>query len=77
MADALARLLGAVLSGAVRDLVAAAAHGDVIGYIVVFLIQAGLLAGSLFLLRRVDISAFRRQAGPATLVERTALAGEA
>jgi BCD family chlorophyll transporter-like MFS transporter len=77
MADALARLTGSVLSGAVRDLVSQAASGGVSGYVAVFAIQAALLLLSLSLFRRIDVSAFRRQAEEPSLVERAALAGEA
>jgi len=75
MADALARLLGTVLSGAVRDLVAFMAHNPVIGYITVFIIQAGLLLLSLRMLGRIDVQSFRRQSQSA--VERAALLNEA
>jgi BCD family chlorophyll transporter-like MFS transporter len=77
MADALARLTGSVLSGAVRDLVTQAASGGVSGYIVVFTIEAAMLLVSLLVLRRIDVSAFRRQAEEPSLVERAALASEA
>ncbi len=77
MADALARLTGSVLSGAVRDLVTQAASGGVSGYVAVFTIEAAMLLLSLFVLRRIDISAFRRQAEAPSMVERAALASEA
>lgn len=73
MADALARLLGTVLSGAVRDLVSQASRSPVAGYVTVFLIQAGLLLISWVMLRRIDVGRFRQQSGPLSLEERAAL----
>ena len=75
MADALARLLGTVLSGAVRDIFAQISHDPLTGYIVVFVIQALMLVASLFLLNRMDIQGFRSQTLNTT--ERAALLNEA
>jgi MFS transporter, BCD family, chlorophyll transporter len=75
MADALARLLGMVMSGAVRDLVSQFAHNPVIGYVTVFLIQAGMLIVSLVMLGRIDVQSFRRQSQ--SITERVVLLNEA
>jgi len=77
VADALARWLGSILGGALRDLVTRVTHDAVMGYVTVFGIEAALLLVSLLLLRRIDVGAFRDQAEHQTLVERAALAGEA
>jgi BCD family chlorophyll transporter-like MFS transporter len=77
VAEALARWVGSILGGAVRDLVTQVAQNAVIGYVTVFGIEAGLLLVSLLLLRRIDVGAFREQAERQTLVERAALVGEA
>ena len=78
MANAISRLLGSVLGGAVRDLVARLAGAPVIGYIVVFGLMALIMLVSLIMLRRIDVGAFRRQADTdISLIERTALAGDA
>ena len=74
MADALARLLGTILSGVVRDMVAYLSGNDLWGYVVVFLIQAGLLVISLFMLARVNVDLFRRQS--LSVTERAALLQE-
>jgi BCD family chlorophyll transporter-like MFS transporter len=74
MADALARLLGTVLSGVIRDLVAQLSHDAILGYITVFLIEAALLGLSLVMLSRIDVQSFRRQAQSAA--ERAALMNE-
>jgi len=79
MADALARGLGAIMSGVVRDTIASFSNNPSEGYIVVFLLQAGMLVISLWILRDLDISAFQsvEQASPALpLVERIALSND-
>jgi BCD family chlorophyll transporter-like MFS transporter len=77
MANALSRLIGSVLSGAVRDLVARLTQQPVISYAVVFGILAVMMLISLIMLRRINVQAFQRQAeaGP-TLVERAAIASD-
>jgi BCD family chlorophyll transporter-like MFS transporter len=59
MADALARLSGTLLSGVVRDSVAALSGSVGAGYITVFLLEALALGVSLVLLRRIDIARFQ------------------
>jgi BCD family chlorophyll transporter-like MFS transporter len=76
MANAASRLAGTVLGGAVRDVVAHATGNPLTGYLVVFAIEAAMLAGSLLLLRRVDVSAFQQAAGAIPVVERAAMASE-
>lgn len=76
MANAFSRLVGSVLSGAVRDLMGGIAQYPVIGYVVVFGIEAAMLVVSLLLLRRIDVSLFRQQASETALVERAAMASE-
>lgn len=75
MADAIARLLGTVMSGVVRDLVSYLTQSALFGYITVFVIEALLLAVSLVMLSRIDVQQFRRQA-PLTVTERAALLNE-
>ncbi len=75
LADALARGAGMLLGGVVRDLVSGATGNASSGYITVFLIEAIMLAGSLLLLRAIDVSAFRSR--QPTLTELVALAGDA
>lgn len=75
MADAIARLLGTVMSGIVRDLVSYLTQSALFGYITVFVIEALLLAVSLVMLSRIDVQQFRSQA-PLTVTERTALMNE-
>jgi BCD family chlorophyll transporter-like MFS transporter len=74
LADALARGAGMLLGGVVRDLVSGATGSLSSGYITVFLIEAIMLAGSLLLLRAIDVSEFRSR--QPTLTELVALAGD-
>jgi len=74
MSNAVSRLAGTILGGALRDLVAQAAQNPVTGYVVVFGIEALLLLVSLFLLQKIDVGAFRRQAEHPSLLERASLA---
>jgi len=76
MSNAVSRLLGTVLGGVVRDGVNQVAGNPLVGYISVFAIEAGLLAVSLLLLRRIDVSAFQKKAASISVVERAAMAGE-
>jgi BCD family chlorophyll transporter-like MFS transporter len=59
MADALARLCGNLLAGAVRDGIQSLTHSPSAGYVTVFLIEALALGVSLLLLRRIDVARFR------------------
>lgn len=77
MASAVSRLVGSVVGGALRDILATILLNPVFGYVVVFSIEAGLLLWSLLILRRIDVSSFRRQAQETGLVERASLATDA
>lgn len=74
LADGLARLLGTVMSGIVRDVVAYFST-SLWGYVTVFVIQAGLLLISLVMLSRIDVLKFRRQT-QLSVGDRTALMNE-
>ena len=75
VADALARGAGMLLGGVVRDVVTTTTGSASGGYITVFLIEAIMLAGSLLLLRQIDVQSFRDR--QPTLTELVALAGDA
>ncbi len=77
MSNAISRLLGSVLGGAVRDVVAQGLQNPILGYVFVFGIEAAMLLVSLVLLRRIDVKAFHREAEEPSLVERVALVSEA
>jgi BCD family chlorophyll transporter-like MFS transporter len=77
MANAFSRLFGNVISGAVRDLVTLFAQNPVLGYVVVFVIEALLIGISLAMLGSIDVTAFREQVDEQpTLIERAAIANE-
>jgi BCD family chlorophyll transporter-like MFS transporter len=77
MADALARLFGTLLSGIVRDSVIALSGTKLIGYVVVFLLQALAMFASLALLQKLSVARFRDQTAMPTTAEIIVLAGEA
>jgi BCD family chlorophyll transporter-like MFS transporter len=74
MANAFSRLIGSVLGGALRDTIARLVENPVTGYLVVFGVEALLLLASLWMLARIDVGAFRRQAGQQmNVLERAAM----
>jgi BCD family chlorophyll transporter-like MFS transporter len=77
MSNAVSRLVGSVMSGAIRDILTRLLADPVLAYVVVFGMMAVLLGISLSLLGRIDVAAFRRETGERSLVERAALASEA
>jgi BCD family chlorophyll transporter-like MFS transporter len=77
MSNAVSRLLGSVLGGAGRDIIARLTGDPVTGYIVVFGIMAAFMVISLVLLGRVDVQAFQHRADKYSLVERAAIASDA
>jgi len=77
MSNAISRLSGSVISGAVRDTLTRVLPNPIMAYVVVFGIMATLILISLSMLRRIDVAAFREQAEQTPLVERAALAVEA
>ena len=76
MANAASRLVGTILGGVVRDVVTQLAGFPLTGYVTVFVIEAAMLAGSLLLLRRIDVRLFQQKAEAVSVVERAAMAGE-
>jgi len=70
--NALSRLTGTVLGGAMRDLVTAASSDPLTGYLVVFAIETSMLLTAVLLLGRIDVTAFRGAATPHP-VERIAM----
>jgi BCD family chlorophyll transporter-like MFS transporter len=75
LADSLARGLGTLLGGVVRDIITALTNSASGGYVTVFVIEAGLLVISLVLLQRINVTSFREH--QPTLTELVALAGDA
>jgi BCD family chlorophyll transporter-like MFS transporter len=77
MSNAISRLIGSILGGAVRDLVGNISGNAVLGYVVVFSILGMMMLVSLLMLRQVDVDAFRQQQDQPSLVERIAIVSEA
>ena len=76
IADALARLVGTVTGGVVRDFIGGLTASKVNGYLVVFFIEAGLLLISLWMLRRVDVGAFKETSRDLSVGERAEMMNE-
>jgi MFS transporter, BCD family, chlorophyll transporter len=76
MANAASRLIGTVLGGVVRDVATNFSQNAIIGYVVVFAIEAGMLLVSLFMLRQINVGEFRKTVDQPSLVEQAALANE-
>jgi BCD family chlorophyll transporter-like MFS transporter len=74
--NALSRLTGSLLGGIVRDGVTQATGLALSGYMVVFGIEAAMLAAAAVMLFRIDVSAFKRQAVEPSFAEKVALAAE-
>ncbi|MCS6939349.1 MAG: BCD family MFS transporter [Roseiflexaceae bacterium] len=75
VADAMARGVGTLLGGVIRDVIAHMSGSAVSGYVSVFLIEALLLGVSLVLLQRIDVTAFRSR--QPSLTELVAITGDA
>lgn len=75
VADALARLLGTLLSGVLRDVVLALAASRPAAYAAVFGLQALAMLAALALLPRISVARFRDEAAP-NAAEIVALVGE-
>jgi BCD family chlorophyll transporter-like MFS transporter len=74
--NAMSRLTGSLLGGMVRDGVTQATGLALSGYLVVFGIEAVMLACAALMLARIDVSAFKRKAAEPSLAEKVALAAE-
>jgi BCD family chlorophyll transporter-like MFS transporter len=76
VADAMARGLGNLLGGVMRDVITLTTGSANTGYISVFLIQAAILGVSLLLLSQISVAAFRSRNQP-SLTQIVAVAGDA
>jgi BCD family chlorophyll transporter-like MFS transporter len=76
MANAVSRLIGALLSGVVRDILTQVLQNPVLAYVSVFMILALLLLVSLLLLRRISVAAFRERAKSISVIEKAAMASD-
>ena len=74
--NGLSRLVGILLAGVVADGLTQATGQAMTGYLAVFGIEALMLAAAALMLSRIDVHAFRQQAGEPAFVEKIALAAE-
>lgn len=74
VSNALSRLAGNLMAGIIRDSVTAIAPDPLTGYMMVFGIEAALLAIAIVMLTRIDATAFHQQVAPPSALERAALA---
>jgi BCD family chlorophyll transporter-like MFS transporter len=77
VANALSRFIGTLMSGVVRDIAASILLNPVYGYMVVFIIEAGMLAISLILLRKISVNKFQDQVHKISLTEKAEFLNEA
>jgi MFS transporter, BCD family, chlorophyll transporter len=77
MANAISRLLGSVLGGALRDITRQLTNNPVYGYILVFALMACMVFVTLLMLRKINVADFHERADDLPVVERAALAGDA
>jgi BCD family chlorophyll transporter-like MFS transporter len=74
--NALSRLVGSVLGGAMRDVVTLATGQPLSGYLVVFSIEAIMLLIAAIMLYRIDVKAFQKRVKEPSFVEKVALASD-
>ena len=74
VSNALSRLLGTLMAGIVRDGVTAIAGDALLGYLVVFGIEATMLAVAAWLLTTINVQSFHQQVETPSVAERAALA---
>ena len=74
--NAMSRLTGSLMGGAVRDGVTHATGQALSGYLVVFAIEAGMLSLAAAMLAHIDVSSFKKQAVHPSRAEKIAIATE-
>jgi BCD family chlorophyll transporter-like MFS transporter len=73
VANALSRLTGSLMAGLVRDVVASLTQNAVAAYLVVFGLEAAMLAVAIVMLFTIDADTFHQQVEAPSAVERAAL----
>jgi BCD family chlorophyll transporter-like MFS transporter len=74
VSNALSRLVGTLMAGIVRDVATQISGNAVLGYSIVFGLEAAMLAGAAYMLTRIDTNKFHHQVEAPSVVERVALA---
>lgn len=73
VSNALSRLVGTLMAGIVRDLATLMTENALLGYMIVFGLEALMLAAAAFMLTRIDTNTFHHQIEIPSVVERVAL----
>jgi BCD family chlorophyll transporter-like MFS transporter len=76
MANAISRLVGSVLGGAGRDVLARLTKDAIFGYTMVFGMMAVFMLISLVLLRKISVQEFQKNSDQQSVIERAAIAGD-
>jgi BCD family chlorophyll transporter-like MFS transporter len=76
VSNALSRFIGTLMSGFVRDISSQILHNPVYGYIVVFVLEAGFLGFSLYLLRSISVNRFKDQVQHISITEKAEFLNE-
>jgi len=76
VSNALSRLVGTLLAGILRDVVNQFTGQALIGYLVVFFVEAFMLVIATFMLHRIDVRKFQKDVGQPSFIETVALAAE-
>jgi BCD family chlorophyll transporter-like MFS transporter len=74
--NALSRLTGSLLAGALRDVVARLTERPLVGYLAVFAVEALMLIAATVMLARLDVGAFRKRAADPPFAEKVGLAAD-
>lgn len=77
MANAISRLIGSILGGALRDVIQKVTGNPVDGYLIVFVLMAAMVFITLLMLRKINVDDFQKQADDLSIIERAAIAGDA
>lgn len=73
VSNAISRLVGTLLAGVVRDSITSLAGDRLLGYLVVFGLEAAMLAAATVMLLSINVQAFHRQVTAPGVAERAAL----
>ena len=74
--NALSRLTGNLLGGVIFDVLKSVTGSALIGYLVVFGIEALMLLIAAIMLYRIDVNAFQKRVHEPSYIEKVALAAE-
>jgi BCD family chlorophyll transporter-like MFS transporter len=73
VANALSRFIGTLMGGMIRDLFSGLLSNPVSGYLIVFILEACMLFVSVILLRKIDVTSFKKQVSAINLNEKAAM----